>query len=104
MVHRWFEYYYHQAIHLGLISCDFNQFLYWFDWTGIQRHMKAIGIFSRLNLHYHKSNYLHDIPRTTNYLLDVTTCYPELNALQQLIKTSIKPEVDQCFLVDEVEL
>lgn len=101
-VHGWIEYYYQQAKHLGLVKCSFSQFLYWFDWTGIQRHMKAIGIFSRLNLHYQKPGYLLDIPRSTNYLVEVTACYPELQALHQLVNQSIKPEVDRCFIKEEV--
>lgn len=99
-VYRWVEYYYQQAKHLGLVNCTFKQLMYWFDWTGIQRHMKAIGIFARLNLHYHKPRYLSDIPRSTDYVIEVSAHYPELQALHDLMKLTIKPIVDSHFMKD----
>lgn len=59
-----------------------NEFERWFDLCGIQRHLKAIGIFSRLFHQDNKPNYLHDIPRTLNYIMDVTKKYPELHAFR----------------------
>lgn len=56
-------------------------FLRWFDIMGMQRHLKAIGIFARLNIRDGKPHYLGDIPRTLNYVLEVAGCYPELNTL-----------------------
>lgn len=44
------------------------QFLRWFNLMGVQRHLKAIGIFSRLKLRDGKEQFLQDIPRTLNYL------------------------------------
>ena len=40
----------------------------WFNLMGIQRHLKAIGIFSRLNIRDGKPGYLKDIPRTFEYV------------------------------------
>jgi len=62
-----------------------SQFYQWFDWMGIQRHMKAIGIFSRLLLRDGKPAYLQDIPRTLNYVNKVCKRYDELQPLAQLI-------------------
>jgi aminoglycoside/choline kinase family phosphotransferase len=45
-----------------------TQFLRWFNLMGVQRHLKAIGIFSRLHLRDGKNKFLADIPRTLNYL------------------------------------
>jgi len=61
------------------------QFQRWFDLMGIQRHLKAIGIFCRLNYRDGKPGYLHDIPRTLKYVLTVTADYPELHAFAQLV-------------------
>ena len=47
---------------------NISDFRYWFDMTGLQRHIKAIGIFSRLNYRDNKHNYLQDIPRTYLYI------------------------------------
>lgn len=50
-----------------------SQFLRWFNLMGVQRHLKAIGIFSRLKLRDGKDQFLQDIPRTLNYLKIVGT-------------------------------
>ncbi|MGI9212528.1 MAG: aminoglycoside phosphotransferase family protein, partial [Methylococcaceae bacterium] len=49
-----------------------------FDLMGMQRHLKAVGIFARLQQRDHKPGYLADIPRTLSYVTMVTTAYPEL--------------------------
>jgi aminoglycoside/choline kinase family phosphotransferase len=65
---------------------DAGQFLRWFDLMGVQRHLKAIGIFARLNLRDGKSGYLRDIPRTLGYALEVAGRYPELAGLRDLVR------------------
>ncbi len=66
----------------------------WFDWMGLQRHMKAIGIFARLKYRDNKNGYLKDIPRTLNYVLEVSHNYPELAAINRLIHTEVIPLLD----------
>ena len=65
---------------------SYNQFTKFFDLMGIQRHLKAIGIFTRLNYRDGKSIYLDDIPRTLIYILTVAEKYPEISFLVKLIK------------------
>jgi len=65
---------------------DADQFLRWFDWLGVQRHLKATGIFARLHLRDGKPGYLHDIPRTLGYVLDVASRYSELADLHHLLR------------------
>ena len=65
---------------------DPDRFLRWFDWMGAQRHLKATGIFARLNLRDGKPGYLRDIPRTLGYVLDVASRYPELTGLRELLR------------------
>ena len=60
-------------------------FLKWFDLMGIQRHLKAIGIFARLNLRDKKPGYLKDIPRTLRYIKSVAPKYPETHELADFI-------------------
>lgn len=64
-------------------------FLKWFDLMGIQRHLKAIGIFSRLSIRDNKSNYLQDIPRTLGYIKSVAKKYPETNKLSEFINNRV---------------
>ncbi|MFO1422934.1 MAG: phosphotransferase [Candidatus Competibacteraceae bacterium] len=66
---------------------DADGFLRGFDLMGVQRHLKAIGIFARLNLRDGKPGYLRDIPRTLGYVLEVADRYPELTGLRDLLRT-----------------
>ncbi|MCW8963680.1 MAG: phosphotransferase [Gammaproteobacteria bacterium] len=82
------------ALQSGILNrelhADEKQFLVWFDLMGVQRHLKAIGIFSRLNHRDGKSGYLDDIPRTLYYVEEVSGRYPELTDLHNLIESRIK--------------
>ncbi|MYB88435.1 MAG: phosphotransferase [Proteobacteria bacterium] len=64
-------------------------FLKWFDLMGIQRHLKAIGIFARLNLRDKKPGYLKDIPRTLEYIKSVAPKYPETQELAVFIDKKV---------------
>ncbi|MEE9493003.1 MAG: phosphotransferase [Gammaproteobacteria bacterium] len=64
-----------------------QQFLRWFDLMGVQRHLKAAGIFARLKHRDRKDGYLKDIPRTLNYVIEVSRRYPELAELGELAST-----------------
>lgn len=66
-------------------SADFSTFLKWFDWMGLQRHLKCLGIFSRLNYRDQKSGYLQDIPRVFDYAMMVCEKYSELNGLKKFL-------------------
>ena len=61
-----------------------SDFRYWFDITGLQRHIKAIGIFSRLNYRDNKDGYLKDIPRTCAYVDKVLNKYKDLSNLNEI--------------------
>lgn len=75
----WLDYYLDQAQQQGLLT-DSNreQFKRWFDLMGLQRHLKVLGIFCRLNYRDGKANYMQDLPLTLRYVLQVTKHYPEL--------------------------
>ena len=67
-------------------ACDKNLFHRWFDLMGIQRHLKATGIFCRLNYRDGKPTYLNDIPRTLNYVIQVSARYDELQAFNSFLQ------------------
>lgn len=69
------------------LNCDDATFLRWFDLMGAQRHLKAIGIFARLNHRDGKNGYLKDIPRTLGYVIQTCEKYPSLAPLGQLLET-----------------
>lgn len=87
----WVKTYYLRLQQAGLLTVELPQFQQWFDWMGLQRHLKAIGIFSRLHLRDNKSGYLADIPRTLAYVQQVTAHYPQLQAFNQFVQQSILP-------------
>ncbi|WP_455197175.1 aminoglycoside phosphotransferase family protein [Kaarinaea lacus] len=77
----------------GIIApMDNSRFLRWFDFMGTQRHLKATGIFARLDQRDGKPEYLNDIPRTLSYVIDVSGRYDELQDLNQFL-ISIMPSL-----------
>lgn len=70
---------------------SFVTFKRWFDLMGLQRHLKAIGIFSRLYLRDDKAGYLAEIPRTLNYVLAVCRDYPELAEFDSFLHHQVLP-------------
>jgi len=68
-----------------LPSCDEDQFMRWFDLMGMQRHLKATGIFARLNYRDGKPGYLPDIPRTLGYVNEVCANYPEFSEFRTML-------------------
>ncbi len=82
----WVGQYHRQATSAGILQqVEIGQLLRWFDLMGVQRHLKAIGIFSRLNIRDGKPGYLKDIPRTMGYVEEVCRCYPELQGLGGIV-------------------
>ena len=83
------------ALQSGLPVCaDEALFLRWFDLMGVQRHLKATGIFARLNHRDGKPGYLGDIPRTLGYVLDVAGRYADLQPLAHLLHDLRVPGTD----------
>jgi aminoglycoside/choline kinase family phosphotransferase len=90
-VEDWMSGYYRRLLDAELIDCGLEQFRRWFDWMGMQRHLKAIGIFARLNLRDGKAGYLKDIPRTLNYVLAQADAYPEFAEFGDFLRTQVLP-------------
>ena len=57
-----------QALATQLGEVSVAQFQRWFDLTGLQRHLRVLGVFARLHLRDHKSSYLADLPLVTEYV------------------------------------
>lgn len=70
---------------------DNRQFLRWFDLTGLQRHIKVLGIFARLALRDNKKAYLNDIPLVVRYCLEVVDNYPQGAQFSLWFKERIMP-------------
>lgn len=79
-VMQWVLGFKHKLIEAKLLHPNVQdaQFIQWFEWTGLQRHLKNLGIFSRLHYRDGKSGYLSDIPRVLNYISQTCQRYTEL--------------------------
>ncbi len=68
------------------LKIDDDTFIKWFDFMGLQRHIKVLGIFARLHLRDGKDGYLKDIPLTLKYVLETGCKYEETRELVELLK------------------
>lgn len=66
-----------------------------FDLMGVQRHLKAAGIFARLRHRDGKPGYLGDVPRTLGYVVELGGRYPELEFLVRWIGERVLPGLGQ---------
>ena len=99
-VEAWAMGYYELALQSGVLRSEHEQeFLTWFDLMGVQRHLKASGIFARLHIRDGKTGYLRDIPRTLGYILSIEEKYPALMGLGDLLRGKIVPEMARDQLI-----
>ena len=68
------------------VAADFSDFYRDFEWMGLQRHLKVLGIFARLYYRDGKSAYLADMPMVLEYVLQVVRRYVDLAPLARLIQ------------------
>jgi aminoglycoside/choline kinase family phosphotransferase len=91
-VRAWVADYFELALESGVIGAEHQAGLMgWFDLMGVQRHLKASGIFARLNQRDGKPGYLADIPRTLGYILPLAEIYPALSGLGELMNSKVLP-------------
>ena len=83
-VELWLELYLARITPTRLIDKD--TLIRWFDLMGVQRHLKVLGIFARLNYRDGKAQYLDDLPLTLKYVLDACELYDELTPLKKLFE------------------
>ena len=82
----WTIRYWEKAKRAGLpVAADFGVFYRDFEWMGLQRHLKVLGIFARLNYRDGKPGYLADTPRFIAYVRAVAARYSELRPLLTLL-------------------
>lgn len=90
-VDEWVAHYHARALQRNLPVPELAQFRRDVDWIGVQRHLKVIGIFARLNHRDGKPKYLQDVPRFFGYLSDVLPRYREFDGLRRLIDERVRP-------------
>lgn len=85
-VDGWREDYRQRLVAAGLTTADAAQFRRWFDYTGLQRHIKVLGLFCRLCYRDSKPQYLDDLPLVLHYVLEVSAAYAELADFAALLR------------------
>ena len=91
-----FEYGYQKLFMAGLLDgASKAEFTRWFDLVGLQRHLKAAGIFTRLAQRDQKLGYLPSILPTMVYIADISSRYTELSALHQWLVEQIIPTLQE---------
>jgi aminoglycoside/choline kinase family phosphotransferase len=82
----WTVRYWEQARDAGLpVAADFSEFWRAFEWMGLQRHLKVLGIFARLTHRDGKEKYVADTPRFLGYARAVARRYGALAPLARLL-------------------
>lgn len=82
----WLVRYWERAKKAGLpINADFAAFHRDYEWMGVQRHLKVLGIFARLYHRDGKDGYLKDLPRVAKYLRKACERYADLGFLRKLL-------------------
>lgn len=71
------------------------QFQRWFDFMGLQRHIKVLGVFARLFIRDGKERYLSDLPTVIRYTLTVANSYPELSDFCAWFEAKLIPLIKQ---------
>ncbi|QPF76247.1 phosphotransferase [Roseateles sp. DAIF2] len=83
----WAIRYWEQARKAGLpVGEDFGEFWRALEWSGLQRHLKILGLFCRLKHRDGKPAYAEDLPRMFAYAIKVSTRYIELSPLTRLLE------------------
>ncbi len=96
----WTVRYWQEARQAGLsVPTDFAEFYRDFEWMGVQRHIKVLGIFARLYHRDGKDGYLKDMPLVMDYLRRACARYIELRPLLRLLDKIEKhqPQVGYTF-------
>ena len=67
------------------VPADFGDFYRQVEYMGLQRHLKVLGIFARINYRDGKPKYLEDTPRFIGYVRRTASRYIELSPLMHLV-------------------
>ena len=97
-VDGWALSYHRRLLDEGLIAeTDPQRFLRWFDLTGLQRHIKVLGIFARLYLRDAKPGYLGDLPRVMNYVVEASGRHPELAEFHAFLHNGVIQQMESAL-------
>jgi len=87
-VMSWLSYFYEHSSLAKQYSLP--DFIRAFDYCGLQRHLKVLGVFSRLYLRDNKPSYLQDMPLTLHYVVACLECYPQFDSFYHFIQNRVR--------------
>ncbi len=90
-VEHWLQGHRERLVRTGALDAraDAATFRRWFDLTGLQRHIKVLGIFCRLCYRDGKTQYLADLPLVWRYVMSVARAYPDIAPLADLLERAL---------------
>lgn len=89
------DHYITRARAAGIAGLDDTEgFVRGFDLCGVQRHLKALGIFARVALDRGQTHYLDDMPRVLEYVAEIAPRYPETAALGRWLAATVTPKLE----------
>lgn len=92
---QWRDAWFAQLVEAGVQQRrDHAAFVRAFDLMGVQRHLKAAGIFARLWHRDGKARYLEDIPNTLRYIVEVGRAWPETASLAHWVAERVLPALE----------
>jgi len=89
LVQQWALLYHQMLKNEGMALPSQDEFIFWMDSMAIQRHLKVVGIFSRLNYRDGKAGYLADIPQTLQYIVEAGERHPEYKEIAEWIEKEL---------------
>lgn len=81
--------FYDASVKANLLHVDWNTFLWWCDCMGLQRHLKCLGIFTRLYTQRGRTDYLQHIPQLIDYISEVLEKYEVFSPFHTIWLTKI---------------
>lgn len=96
-VEKWVGEYQKKAENFGILTQKISpsEFLRWMDLTGLQRHLKNLGIFARLHHRDGKKQYLNDMPRLQSYIRETAERYEELRDYRSFLRNVVSSKEGQ---------
>ncbi|MCF6807320.1 phosphotransferase [Thiotrichales bacterium 19S9-12] len=96
VVNHWVEVYYQMLIQKEILdgTTHLSAFEQWFNWTGMQRHIKCLGIFACLYVRDSRPTYLGYIPTVANYIRSVAQGDDKLQSFYKFWQNKIQPKMD----------
>lgn len=101
-VQAWSNRHRDRLVDAGVLNFGELRWKRWFDWMGLQRHLKVLGIFCRLWYRDGKRGYLDDLPLVLKYTLDVAGRYKDLAPFADWLRAKVGDrDVRQAFGVPD---